>query len=226
MKRLASWPYFAIALLLVSGCATNAQLQANAIDLAFQDALAKLSACEQEYVSSPEAVSAVAKYIVVPNDPDAFSKMSNSAFATDRDKEILLALMAREAPCRGIAIQEFFKSHPAFGVSFANLYAQRDRDAASLMRGEITIGAFNDTFAVRIQETTRDIQAIFAQINQNLMAAQQNELQQWAVLASALESWSYQTNALAQQSRTVRIVQEPTRTYCQVIGQSVRCRTR
>jgi len=156
--------------------------------------------------------------------------MSNSAFATDRDKEVLLAFKAKWAPCRSITIQEFSESHPAFGASIANFYAQWDRGAASLMRGEMTIGAFNDTVLARSQELGRDLQANYDKIGQNLLTAHQNELQQWAALASALESWSYQTNALAQQSRTVRISQRPLitplRTHCTVIGQSVSCITR
>jgi hypothetical protein len=150
--------------------------------------------------------------------------LADQAKPTPAEVEALLAL--HDGPvmaCRRLAIEGAARVHPSYGVIFAQAYAEADNDYAGLVRRQMSWGDFAQHTQRRRQETAAALTDADAKVRQQLATSHAYEMQQRAAFGQAMQQWSYQQRALAQQQQLINAAYRPVFTTCSYVGSMLNC---
>lgn len=213
----------AILLLVVAGCATQAQRDETRMSEAIKLSRDEVRACLVRAEGSPEYQALHGK--LPPSQSDiSMERLVDATKPTPEDSQALLAFhSAYIGPCHKLAIESLGRAHPAFATVLARSYAEGDANYARLVQRQETWGEYAQHSKTLRAETRAALQATGRQIDQQLANAHAYEVQQRQAALSALSQWAYQQQVLAQQQQMINAMNRPVMTNCQYVGPTLNC---
>lgn len=213
-----------VALLLVGGCATQAQREYSRMGTASNQAKAAIEACVIQAKMLPSySVVGTKLHFGDESEPSLDQRMDSSK-ATPEEVQALLAFH-REGiePCRRVMIDEASKVHPVVPGILAEGFANGDANYIRLVKREETWG----DYITATDQNVRAVRAKLAQAEQavvgKLEASHAQEVRQRQAAAAALSNWAYQQQVLLQQQQVINAMNRPVMTNCQRVGTMVNC---
>jgi hypothetical protein len=215
--KAPSWAgvYALGALIVLSGCATRAERQFQAISTNNQAASAQYGACVTALYNSPEAAP-IRSRTPLKADEASLAQLADSSMANRDETQAIFALHPRLKECERAVLTEFSKSTPSFVPILAKDFSRSDDDILSLIQKKLAWGEFNrrrrdNTVATRaaIQQAAQSVTAEFRQMHRDEMAERR-------AAAQAIAQW-------AQTQQVINAMNRPVITNCNRFGTMVNC---
>src|SRR5437016_12202964 len=141
----------------INGCATQAQLKLQHMHQQATENAKSVAACIERVRASDVGQRLQRILIMGENDSVRFEKMTIDRLASEAERKDFLDYQAITLPCRTQLIEGSSKVHPIYVNLWAKIFAENDEMALKLIKGDITIGAFNawlnKVFPLRRQAT-------------------------------------------------------------------------
>ena len=219
------------SLVIVAGCATGAQRQAQQSAAGAQEAVAQFKACWAPIIVKPEYTP------LLPYNPDAETGRPTMAQLTDErlpsteESKLLSARRDELASCRTAFARSLYMVRPDLASVFTDGWIKGDAIAVELVERKITWGEGARRAQGALNEFQQKITAASRQWGADLKASDQAEIAQRQAAAATMMQWSaQQQQSLAQQqminamNRPV-FVQQPARlqTTCMTSGNMMNC---
>ena len=206
-------------LLVVAGCATAAQRQAQQAGVASREAVAQLKSCLSAVWSKPEYAS------LVPHNPDmdtgqhTMVQLTDESVPSAEEARLEAARFDENSGCRKQFLASLSLARPDLVPILANGYSRGAAIVVELVERKITWGEA----ARRETEAASDVRSQVATADQrwlvDLRAENQAELARRQAAAEALMQWS-------QQQQMINAINRPVVTNCSGWGGSVNCVSR
>lgn len=219
---------FAGSLLLIAGCQTMAQRQAEALRVSMQVANQKIKACVQKIESNP-AYQEIAKHtplngLVSPT----LLQLADAGVPTDEDVQAIIALHNEVSVCRGHSIEDYMQIVPGIIPTTVELYRMSDLITVDLIQRKITWGEANRKRLALKEEYLKNARVVLSQLERDLYVSHQSELAQRQAAWDALAQWGYQQQILMQNQQLINslnqtTIRRPAITNCTRVGNSVQC---
>lgn len=212
-------------LLLVVGCATQAQQRMNSMRQAFEEGKAQNRLCRDSMKSNP-SVAYTYENIAIEEGSSSSNKYkllaSNQKLTKDM-KQHFLSFLDENSKCRGVAIEGISKVHPSLLVVVVNSQRRIDTLFAKLLGNEITIGEFNRQLQDARGVFDREFTSAARDIENGIASDHNSEMQSRQQAAAALQNWSAQQQQMYQNQMLYNNLNRPKTTNCNMYGNSVNC---
>jgi hypothetical protein len=210
------------ALLLVC-CCTGAQIEANRIKKVGAETLASANTCSDNIFENPKYAPIASKTDLSRPNNITLQMLNDKTSPNKQEIALLYAFHGEMQDCRKIALDGVSKMHPLYMLTLVENYAAADKLWADATAGRLSWGQFNEgrkDLATRWQ--AKIIQAD-AQVVSQLQNQHQVEVEQRQRAADALQQWSYQQQALANQQRAINAMNQPRTINCNYFGNTAQC---
>jgi hypothetical protein len=218
-------------LVIVAGCATGAQRQAQQSAVGAQEAAAQFKACWAPIIVKPEYTP------LLPHNPDPETSQPTMVQLTDErlpsqeEAKLWAARHDEMASCRMAFARYLYSVRPDLAAVFTDGWIKGDAIAVDLVERKITWGEGARRTQGALNEFQQKLTATNRQWIADVNASNQAEIAQRQAAAAAMMQWSaQQQQSLAQQqminamNRPV-FVQQPARlqTTCMTNGNMMNC---
>lgn len=203
-----------VALFAMSGCATQAQRQAETITTGIRQSHQVAKSCIDNANSSFAHTNLYRRF------PPAVSleHLADKTIPSEQDRQNLIAYYAATLPCRNQMLDGYRRFAPSLATVTREYFNTLDVIYLRLAEGGTSYGEANRAKAELDTLYERAWQEALTAMDRDLAAAEQAELQRRAAAAMALQQWSYQQQVLNSLNR-------PTTTNCSMMGGFINCRS-
>ncbi len=206
-----------LAALLVSGCATQAQIQAQTMAENAQSAGAAGEACVRNVQASPAFAPLLQRFPSKPSDT-TIEQLANTNKATEGEIKAIFLVHPEFQKCRQALMSQAALTHPGIPPILAAAYAKRDADLVELVQKKITWGEWTVRLKTSDAELGVELAAENQRINAGLQQSHEAELQRRQAAANALAAY-------ARQQQIIDNMNRPITTNCSALGNTVNCTT-
>jgi hypothetical protein len=209
--------------ILAAGCfGTGAQVESGRLQGVAQATRESSAACIRAIAENPTFAPIAAKTNLT-SDPFPLKMLADTTYPTKREIELLYQLHAASQECRKIHLDGASKYHPLMVTVFVNEFSESDKVWTQAVSGKLSWGKFNQAREdLRTQGAAKLTQAN-AEIISQLQNQHQFELEQRQRAAAALQQWSYQQQALANQQQAINSMNQPRTVNCNYVGSVLQC---
>ena len=194
-------------LLVVAGCATQAQKDADRIAAGIEATYASAAQCLSKVRTQPGFLRLNDKGLW--NEPHTLTQLVDEAHTSLAEKQAIVRYYESIQPCRDLLFDGLLKSAPAYVPIYATMIARTDGLYADLVVERTAWGEANKALDEIWNWTGRELQHAADQLNRDLVNRHQFELQQRQASAEAV--------ALI----NAHILQRTS--FCTVVGSTVAC---
>ena len=205
-------------LLLLVGCATQAQRQFQAMKTSNQDYLGEMKTCVTNVYNSPESAPLRDHRPLDPSDI-TLQQMSDKTFATPTEVQAIFAVHPLVQACRKAILNGLAQSEPSLVPILIALYNKGEDDLLVLIQQKMTWGDYVRRWRDRWTETQAALLAEDRNVVSGLQQEHQAEIAQRQRAAEALAAW-------AQTQEMINAANRPVITNCNAFGGMVNCVTR
>jgi len=226
---------FLIASLFLSACQTTAQKQFSNVQSKAQAAYADVDACYERLKNKPGYVSTkeLGIFVADPQHPEKLRRYQIDRFLTEDERETVLINHAFSSECRVFAIERWSKISPSAAENLVVHYNNLDNIIFELLNEDINIGEFNRQQVDAIMEAKRRHEQIGTKMAQELEYAHQNQVKNRQNFSKAFTESMQTYNAQQQRIRERRdymrsldrVINKPTTTTCNTMGNTLTCNT-
>lgn len=215
-----------VALLLLTGCATAAQRQYQAMETGNQALLTQLNTCARADYNAPEAAP-IRRHIPLEMQAISPAQLSNPSFATNDEIPAIVWFHDRVSLCRKQGMEGLVHTTPSFVPIFAKAFSAADDDTLLLIQRKMAWGEVVRRARDRVTALAAELEAEHQRIAGGLQQQHGAEVaaRQQAVAAAgaALQSW-----ALMQQMQAMQLNarNQTTFTNCTYGGGYATCTSR
>jgi len=214
-----------VAALLLSACATQAQLQYQQMSTNMEQTKNVTDAC-QANMEKNDAYQRLAQTLILKdNDVEALKKMMINRYATKEEKEDLIEVYALLESCRSIVLKGMEKVHPDYVALYSSFFAEDDEISLRLLKDEITIGRANELYEKMLVELIEKHTAVAKALGKWLDDSHYAEMEIIQRNSAALQQTLYQQQLLRQNQQAINAARQPVRTNCNAWGNSINCRS-
>jgi len=186
-KRLLSVLVLAV---LLSGCATAAQRQYQAMAAGNRAAGQEAYACVTAVYNAAE-FAPLRAHVALPPDRPTLEQLSDGSLATDGEIRALLAVHPRVQDCRQQALDHLTQSTPSFAAILATLYAKSEDNLIELIDKKESWGEYTRQTRDLAIEGRSDLTAEAERITSGLQQSHEAELaQRQAAAQSAADAFA------------------------------------
>ena len=136
---------------------------------------------------------------------------------------LLYAYHGEMQDCRKIVLDGVSKMHPLYMLTLVESYAAADKLWADTTAGRLSWGQFNEGRKDLNTRYQARITQADAQVVSQLQNQHQVEVEQRQRAAAALQQWSYQQQALANQQQAINAINQPRTINCSYMGNTAQC---
>jgi hypothetical protein len=218
---------FAILVLVLAGCATQADREKPAAAAAGKERTAPgVKACLERSAGLPSFQ--LLKDKLPPDDDSAPAMDLQTNTGKPTPAEVLLLLEYHRdglTPCRKLALLDQGSISPLLAAPLAEGYADADASYVHLVQGQISWGGYATAAHVRRLMVSRKLSSASAQIDRKSEVSQMQEIQRRQVAAAAMARWVSQQQVLNQKRRMIDTQSRPVTTNCSYNGPLLNCTT-
>ena len=222
MKRIARSVALGISILVVAvfvtGCATQAQRQFQAIKSDNAKALADLTACATTVYNSPDNAP-IRAHLPLNVADVSLQQLSDASLATPAEIQAIFAVHPQVRECRKALLTSLSESEPAVVPPLITSYNKADDDIVALTQRKLSWGEYVHRWRDRVAETREAIEAADHQVVAELKEEHQAEIAQRQRAAEALAQW-------ARTQELINAANRPVVTNCSGFGNMVNCVSR
>jgi hypothetical protein len=204
-------------LLLLVGCATQAQRQFQTMKTSNQANLGQMKTCVTNVYNSPEAAPLRGHLALNPSDV-TLQQMSDNTFATPTEVQAIYAAHPLIQACRKAVLSGLAQSEPSLVPILIATYNKGDDDLLALSQQKMTWGDYVRRARDRATEAQAALQAEDRSVVSGLQQEHQAEITQRQRAAEALTAW-------AQTQQLINAANRPVMTNCSALGSTVNCIT-
>jgi hypothetical protein len=206
--------------ILLAGCATQAQMQAEELQSSLNRITQEATACYQAAFSDPDVQILREKtpLEVRTNSSPSLAMLSDKSYISDAEADASFKLHAMVTPCRNKMVESLQQSAPMYVPVVVGHYVRSDETLVKLHNKEITWGQANEASQVEKYRYISESQAIDQKVAAGLSNAHSQEMAQRQAAANALQNWAYQQQVISSLNRTRY-------TNCTYIGGTMNCTT-
>jgi hypothetical protein len=176
-------------LLLVCGCATQAQRQFQAISTNNKATSEQIQVCATSVYNSPEAASLRPHIPLKPFDA-TLEQMSDSSVANDQEINAILTVHPRTQESRKVYLSELSQSTPSLVPIYVATYNKNEDNILALIQKKLTWGEFVKQQRDAATDAQRALQAEGQRIVAGLKQDHQAEIEQRQRAAEAVSQWA------------------------------------
>jgi hypothetical protein len=202
---------------LLSGCATAAQRQYQAIAANNGAAVAQLASCTSAVYNSPENAP-IRRHFPARISELSLEQLADASTASDEEIRIILAVHPQLQECRRSALDRLVKSSPSFVPILIVEFNKNEDDLLSLIQRKIAWVEYTKRVRDRAAETRVALQAESQRIVAGLNQEHHAELARRQAALDALAQW-------AQTQQVINAMNRPVVTNCNQFGGMVNCVT-
>lgn len=206
---------FVATLVALTGCATQAQRQAQAISTSWQSISAQVQACVTTVQLSEEAAP-IRRHTPLKIQDATLQQLTDPAKATDDEIAAIYVTHPKVQECRSTELDALSRTTPIMVPVLVDLFNRSDQNLIALLEKKITWGEGNQRQKDLFVEAQKSIAAAAQQINASLQQSHEAELARRQAAANALAQW-------AAQQQTINALTRPRITNCNAIGNTVNC---
>jgi hypothetical protein len=226
MKILAA----VLACLLVGGCATQAQKQAQREEGIAQAAAGQLEQC-QARLNATASFRIVSSILLAPGtDPQRVYKMSIARKATTPEKQAILQFSSDAQVCRQIQMEAATQIDANVLRALGELYSAVDGVFVEIVSDEVTLGEGNRRLAKAREAGDLRIAAAIAAHDRQLAQSHDQEIAQRQAALAAYQNWLQSQQAAESQQlaaqNVANAINRPVHTVCRSQGNQVVCVSR
>jgi hypothetical protein len=205
----------AVAGLLLTGCATAAQRQYQAMASGNRAILGEAKSCGEAVYNSPEA--APLRPHVPQSARDAtLAQLSDQSLATKGEIDAILLLHPRLKACQKAVLDGLLNTTPSVVPILTREYAAADDDTILLIQRKMPWGERVRRARDRINATEAELQSEARSVTAGLERQHEGELARRQAAAEALARWS-------QTQQIINAANRPVITNCTRLGNSTNC---
>jgi uncharacterized membrane protein YcjF (UPF0283 family) len=202
-------------LLLLVGCATQAQRQFQTMKTSNQASLQQMKTCASDVYNSPEFVPLRGHLPLNPLDV-TLQQMSDSTFATPTEVQAIFAAHPHIQACRKALLSGFAQSEPSLVPILIASYNKSEDELLALTQRKVTWGDYVRGARDRATELQATLLAEDRSVVSGLNQEHQAEIAQRQRAAEALAAW-------AQTQEMINAANRPVITNCNAFGNNVNC---
>jgi hypothetical protein len=214
MKFLAA----VMLIALLSGCATQAQQQFQAMRTGDQEIGAQLKACSTAVYNSAEFAPLRSHFPSSISDV-TLEELSDTSLASPDEIHAILVSHPRLQQCRKTALMALAQVEPALVPILTKSYNENEDDLLALIQRKMTLGEYVRRLRARTTETQVAIRAEDRQVLGELKQEHQAEIEQRQRAAEAVASW-------AQTQELINAANRPVITNCNAFSNMINCVSR
>jgi len=199
----------------MSGCATQAQRQFQAIKANNQVAGAQYLSCVSAVYDAPDATPVQSKTPLKADDI-TLPQLADPSTATASETQAIFGLHPKLKECQRAVLAELGKSTPSFVPILVKEYGRFDDALLLLIQRKISWGDFNKRRRDNASVAQAAIQEAGRQLTSELREMHQNEMAQRQAAAEAIAQW-------AQTQQMINAMNRPVITNCNRMGSMVNC---
>jgi hypothetical protein len=220
ISNLVAWPpvLTTVVLVLLSGCATQAQRQYQAAATNNKEIAAQFISCTTAVANAPEA-EPIRGHVPIKATDATLVQLSDSAMANKVEIAAILVLHPRIQECQRALLNGLLGSTPSFVPILTASYNKGEDDVLMLVQHKLTWGEYNKRRRDRATEIQAEIQSASQQLVGGLQHQHEAELAQRQRAAEALAQW-------AQTQQMINAVNRPIITNCNEFGSMLNCVSR
>jgi len=205
-------------LVILSGCATHAQREFQAIRSANQANSVQFKTCLATIRNSPDYAILLAH--VPENSLEAtLEQLSDATYATPEQVQAIYAAHPKTQACRKAFLTNLAQAEPSLVPIFTAAYAKADDNLLALVQRKLNWGQFIHASRANTLEAQGAIHAEDQRMVAGLRQENQAELEQRQRAAQALANW-------AQTQQMINAINRPVVTNCNSFGNTVNCVSR
>lgn len=212
--------------LILSACATQAQMQARSIATNTDGAVSQFQACADAIASSPDYDPLRARTPLDVNKA-TLEQLTQTNKITPAEKAAVFKNYANLQGCRQALLENLQHSTPTVIPILAAAYTKNDMLLVQLVEGRITWGQELQAARKLSAETSVELNAEMQRIAAGLQLSHEAELHRRQRAAAALAAYAQQQQVIDALNRPVQVNvhQQPTTTNCRRVGNAVNCTT-
>jgi hypothetical protein len=211
----------AIAILAVSGC-TAAQVESSRMQKVVAETKTSGQACTQTISNNPQYAPLASK-TALGTDQYSLEMLTNKSIPSKSEIALIYKLYGDIQGCRRIILDGLSKVHPLAVAPAIESFNESDKLWAELASGKLTWGKFNEDRKTGATQLTLKLNQAGQQIDAQLQNQHQLEIEQRQQAAAAIQQWSYQQQALANQRAAINAANRPIMTNCNYTGTTANC---
>lgn len=221
MKKLTS----IMLILILVGCATQAQRISNQKVELYKQAEQQLDSCMRSIINDEDLVY-YSKNIRTfsPNAPERFSLLKKESLLSSQEKAIFSSANAKYFLCRDEFRSNVTKADPRLGYAVSTFNLDFEKNSDALMLDKLTIAKFNENADALFYKFRGEMASISAKIDSELTVAHNQEIAyRAALLDEALKreaDYQRQREIIYQQSL---LSNKPVFTNCSRLGHVINC---
>jgi hypothetical protein len=207
-----------LAALIVGGCATAAQRQAQQAGVATREAAAQSKACIAAVIAKPEYAPLAAHTPDPTTGQLTMAQLTDESLISPAQAKLFGARHDDLNPCKAHLLNSLSTARPDIVPILASEYAKGTALAVQLVERKITWGEWGRQGQAISSDTRQQLAAADRQWSAELKASHQAELAEREAAADALLQWSAQ-------QQMINAINRPVVTNCNRFGSSVNCTT-
>jgi hypothetical protein len=212
-----------IPIISIIGCATAAQQRAAQLRRDIPVVIAKSKSCSDAVDDKPNYLQVgyrtASKNLRTPT----LAQLTDDGLATDEETALIVDRHNDMAHCREQLIKELMNVESGVIPIMTTYWQMGDLVLADLITRKITFGEANKRRSALVNEQVAKLTEYGNQLDRNLAAAHNAEIQNRDAAFSALLQWSQQQQMLMQNQQMLNAINKPVTTNCYRIGNSVQC---
>ncbi len=207
---------------LLSGCATQAEIQAELISSNGNRAIDDFNACVLKVFQSSE-FTPIRDKIPYNVAEASIKQLSDASRATPDQVEAIFVAHPQYSRCRTEFFNSISSTSPGIGTILAAAWMKNDADLVKVVQRKITWGEYVQLLQAVDSASQRDLSIEVQRIAEGLMQSHQAELQRRREALAAIAAYAQQQQAIEAMRRPVPA--QPTTTNCRRYGNQVTCQT-
>jgi len=172
------------AVMLVAGCSTHAQIEANRQRQVAEQARPELDACFNKVQNDPRYAAVFKK--METDGPNGLRALSDTTRPTKTETALLFQIYEDRQPCRKMLLEATGRSHPMWAAVFTEQHAVTDELWTRMANGQLTWGEFNQRSNEIRLATQQKLQQVNTAITSDLERQHYSEVAQAQVRSQAL----------------------------------------
>lgn len=205
------------AAILLSGCATQAQRQAESMTNNTISAVAGLLACTQAVYQSSD-FDPIRERTPIDSREITLAQLAYTGMITKSESDAVLKVHPRLQQCRRSYLEQIAMTTPTLVPIYADAWTKNDAALVALLQKKISWGEELRLTQQLSIETSARTMAEAQRIDAGLERSHEAELARRQAAANALAAYAQQQQAIANANR-------PITTNCRALGNSVNCVT-
>jgi hypothetical protein len=208
-------PLIFAAMVLLSGCATQAQRQFEAIKTGKQAIGAQFNMCREAIYNSPE-FSSLRIHLPLDSTGTTLQQLSDQSLAMPTEVQTILSVYPKFKECLQAVLNGVAQTEPSVAPILTAAYTKYEDDVLALAQRKISWGDFVRRGRDRSIETQAATQAAEQQIVSGLQREHHAEIEERRRAAEALAEW-------AQTQQIINAANRPVVTNCNASANLVSC---